>query len=66
MTDEQFRYLVKIVRQRTGEESAKLTQAVKSGQFESVSVCAAKYNAFKEILFWLHGLAGDDTEDAFK
>lgn len=66
MTDEQFRYLVKIVRQRTGEESAKLTQAVKSGQFESVSVYAAKFNAFKEILFWLHGMASNDTEDAFK
>lgn len=66
MTDEQFRYLVKIVRQRSGEEFAKLTQAVKSGRFESVSVHAAKLDAFKEVTFWLHGMASDETEDAFK
>lgn len=66
MTDEQFRYLVKIVRQRAGEEFAKLTHAVKSGRFESVSVHAAKLNAFKEVIFWLHGMASDETEDAFK
>ena len=66
MTDEQFKYLVKIVRQRAGEENAKLTQAVKSGQFESVAVHAAKLNAFQEVTFWLHGMASDDTEDAFR
>lgn len=66
MTDEQFRYLVKIVRQRAAEENAKLTQAIKSGQFESVSVHAAKLNAFQEVTFWLHGMASDDAEDAFK
>lgn len=66
MTDEQFRYLVKIVRQRAGEESAKLMQAVKSGRFESVSVHAAKLDAFKEVTFWLHGMASDETEDAFR
>ncbi len=66
MTDEQFRYLVKIVRQRAGEEFAKLTQAVKSGRFESVSVHAAKLDALKEVIFWLHGMASDETEDAFK
>lgn len=66
MTDEQFRYLVKIVRQRAGEENAKLTQAVKSGQFESVSVHAGKSGAFHEMLFWLHGMSTDDTEDAFR
>lgn len=66
MTDEQFRYLVKIVRQRAGEENAKLTHAVKFGQFESVSVHAAKLNAFLEVTFWLHGMASDTTEDAFK
>ena len=66
MTDKQFRYLVNIVRQRAGEENAKLTQAVKSGKFESVSVHAAKLNAFQEVVFWLHGMANDETEDAFK
>ena len=66
MTDEQFRYLVKIVWQRAGEESAKLSKAIKSGQFESVSVHAAKLNAFQEVAFLLHGMSTDDTEDAFK
>jgi hypothetical protein len=66
MTDEQFRHLVKIVRQRAAEESTKLTQAVKSGQFESVSVHAAKLNAFQEVTLWLHSMASDTTEDAFK
>ena len=66
MTDKQFRYLVNIVRQRAGEENAKLTQAFKSGQFESLSVHAAKLNAFQEVVFWLHGMANDETEDAFK
>lgn len=66
MTDEQFRYLVKIVQKRAAEESAKLASAVKSGRFESVSAHAAKLDAFKEITFWLHGMASDETEDAFK
>lgn len=66
MTDEQFRYLVKTMRQRAGEENAKIARAVKSGRFESVSAHAAKLDAFREVIFWLHGMASDDTEDAFK
>lgn len=66
MTDKQFRYLVKIVKQRAGEEAAKLTQTVRSGQFSDVSYHAGKSDALREVLFWLHGMASDDTEDAFK
>lgn len=66
MTPEQFRYLVKITRQRSGEEDAKLLQAVKSGQFESVSYRSGKAEAFREVLFWLHGLSSNETEDAFR
>ena len=66
MTDKQFRYLVKITRQRSAGEDAKLLQAVKSGQLESVSYRSGKAEAFREILFWLHGMASDETEDALK
>jgi hypothetical protein len=66
MTEAQFRYLVKITRQRIGEEDSRLLQAVRSGQFESVSYRSGKAETFREVLFWLHGMASDMTEDAFK
>lgn len=61
MTNEQFRYLVKIMRRRAAEEDAKLTES-----FETASFHAGKSGAFHEMLFWLHSMASDDTEDAFK
>lgn len=66
MTDEQFRYLVKIVRQRTAEEDAKLKEYVRKCKFETASFYAGKSGAFHEMLFWLHGMSSDDTEDAFR
>lgn len=66
MTDEQFRYLVKIVRKRTAEEDAKLTESVKTCKFETASFHAGKSGAFHEMLFWLHGMSTDNTEDAFR
>ena len=66
MTDEQFRYLVKIVRQRVREENDKLTESVRTCNFETASFHAGKSGAFHEMLFWLRGMASDDTEDAFK
>lgn len=66
MTDKQFRYLVKIVRQQIAQDNAKLTQAVRSGQYSDVSYHAGKSDALREVLFLLHGMASDDTEDAFK
>lgn len=66
MTEEQFRYLVKIVRQRTAEEDAKLTESVRTCNFETASFHAGKSGAFHEMLFWMHGMSTDDTEDAFK
>lgn len=66
MTAEQFRYFVKIVRQQIAQDNAKLTQSVRSGQFSDVSYHAGKSDALREVLFLLHGMASDDTEDAFK
>lgn len=66
MTDKQFRYLVKIVRQQIAQDNAKLTEDVRLGQFSDVSYHAGKSDALREVLFLLHGMANDETEDAFK
>lgn len=66
MTDEQFRYLVKIVRQRIAEETHKLNHSTMSGNHGSLSYLYGKTDALREVLFWLHGMASDTTEDAFK
>ena len=66
MTDEQFRYLVKITRKRLTEETMNIQHSVKSGYHKNVSYLYGKADAFREMLFWLRGMSGDETDDAFR
>lgn len=66
MTDEQFRYLVSITKKRLIEETQNITHSLKSGYHKNVSYLYGKADAFREVLFWLHGMSGEETDDAFK
>jgi hypothetical protein len=66
MTNEQFRYLVSITRKRADEERFNVLRNGINGDYRDVSFSAGKESAFREMLFLLHGMASDETEDAFK